>query len=240
MLKLYNELAAWWPVFSPPADYVEEVRFFQQVLLNASLPAAPTFLELGSGGGNNASLLKALFAHMTLTDISPGMLAVSRKLNPECEHIEGDMRSLRLDRLFDVVFIHDAIDYMITLQDLEQAIETAFIHCKQGGLAMFVPDHVRETFQPLTDHGGEDGEGRAIRWLEWSYDPDENDATYTTEYAILLKEGDEPSQIAHDRHLCGLFRRAEWLRLLQEAGFKVELIRDEFQRDVFVAHRPKG
>jgi SAM-dependent methyltransferase len=240
MLKLYNELANWWPVFSPPADYVEEVRFFQHVFLSAGLPTAPTFLELGSGGGNNASLLKPLFAHMTLTDISPGMLAVSRTLNPECEHIEGDMRSLRLDRVFDVVFIHDAIDYMITPEDLKQAIQTALIHCRPGGLALFVPDHVRETFQPLTDHGGEDGDGRAMRWLEWSYDPDENDTTYTTEYAILLKEGDKPSRIEHDRHICGLFPRAEWLRLLDEAGFQVEMIRDDFQRDVFVAHRRKG
>ena len=67
-----------------------------------------TLLELGSGGGNNASHLKARF-NCTLTDISPDMLALSRTLNPECEHLEGDMRTLRLGRTFDVVFIHDAI-----------------------------------------------------------------------------------------------------------------------------------
>ena len=34
---------------------------------------------------------------MTLTDIAPGMLAMSESINPECEHIVGDMRTLRLD-----------------------------------------------------------------------------------------------------------------------------------------------
>ena len=74
---------------------------------------ARTLLELGSGGGNNASHLKTRF-DCTLTDISPEMLALSRSLNPECEHLEGDMRTLRLGREFDVVFIHDAISYLTT------------------------------------------------------------------------------------------------------------------------------
>jgi hypothetical protein len=32
---------------------------------------------------------------MVLVDRSPGMLEVSRSLNPECEHFEGDMRNVR-------------------------------------------------------------------------------------------------------------------------------------------------
>src|SRR6266446_5297728 len=49
---------------------------------------------------------------MTLVDLSPRMLLVSRRLNPECEHIKGDIRTLRLGRTFDVVFVHDAICHM--------------------------------------------------------------------------------------------------------------------------------
>jgi Methyltransferase domain len=240
MLKLYNELANWWLVFSPPSEYVEEARFFRRVFLRAGLPKSATFLELGSGGRNNASLLKPLFAHATLTDLSPHMLAVSRKLNPECEHIQGDMRSVRLGRVFDIVFIHDAIEYMTSLQDLQKAIETAFIHCKKGGLAMFVPDHVQETFKAVTDHGGEDGDGRGIRWLEWVHDPDANDSTYIVEFAFLLREGDQPSRVEYDRHMFGLFPRADWLRLMKEAGFQTKIVRDQYQRDVFVARKPKG
>jgi hypothetical protein len=58
-----------------------------------------------------------------------------------------------------------------TLDDLKQAIETAFVHCKSVGMAIFVPDEVAETFKASTDHGGSDGEGRSIRYLEWTYDP---------------------------------------------------------------------
>jgi hypothetical protein len=165
------------------------------------------------------------------------MLGVSQMVNPECEHLQGDMRSLRLDRFFDLVFVHDAIDYMLTLEDLRQALETAAVHCKPQGLALFVPDHVRETFEPSTDHGGIDGDGRSLRYLEWTYDPDETDSTYITEYVYLLREGDQTAQIEHDRHTCGVFGRAEWLRLLHEAGFQPEIVHDPFERELFVARK---
>jgi trans-aconitate methyltransferase len=237
MEKMYTELASWWHLLSPPGEYADEFEFFRQVLLNAGLDSSPTLLELGCGGGNNAFYLKALFTHVTLTDLSPEMLEASRSLNPECEHIQGDMRTLRLERHFDVIFIHDAIDYMTTLPELQQAIVTAYLHCKPGGLALLVPDHVRETFQPSTGHGGTDGAGRALRYLEWSYDPDENDTLYTVEYAYLLREDRKPVRVAHETHICGLFPRAEWLHALRQVGFEPEMIRDPFERDVFVAHK---
>jgi SAM-dependent methyltransferase len=240
MLKMYSELATWWPLLSPPEDYADEAAFFGQVLSEAGLPASPSLLELGSGGGSNALHLKKRFAEVTLTDLSPQMLAISRVLNPEREHLEGDMRTLRLGRAYDVVFVHDAIEYMTTPQDLSQAIQTAFIHCKPGGIALFVPDNVRETFQPSTEHAGRDGDGRALRYLEWSHDPDENDTTYTTEYVFLLREGDQPTRVEHEQHICGLFGRGEWLRLLQEVGFQPQIVRDEYGRDVFVARRSQG
>jgi trans-aconitate methyltransferase len=53
--------------------------------------------------------LPHLFSPLTPVDLSTEMLAISRTLNPECEHIAGDMRTSRLERRFDAVFIHDAI-----------------------------------------------------------------------------------------------------------------------------------
>jgi SAM-dependent methyltransferase len=237
MPKLYAELAAWWPLLSPVSDYAEEAAFFWELLREAGLPHAPSLLELGSGGGSNAFHLKHHFAHVTLTDLSPPMLAISRLLNPGCEHLEGDMRSVRLGRTFEVVFIHDAIDYMLTLDDLQRALQTAAIHCKPQGLALVVPDHVRETFQASTGHGGTDGEGRSMRYLEWTYDPDERDTTYITEFVYALRSGDEATQVEHDVHICGLFSRADWLRLLKAAGFEPKLIRDPFERELFLARR---
>jgi len=238
MPKMYRELASWWPLLSPPEDYAEEAAFFAQLISVAGLPPSPSFLELGCGGGSNAWHLKKMLGSVTLTDLSPEMLAISKALNPDCEHLLGDMRTLRLGREFDVVFVHDAVEYMTTLPDLKHAITTAFIHCKPGGFALFVPDQTRDIFQPSTDHGGSDGEDRGLRFMEWSYDPDENDTTYTVEYVYLLREGNQPAQVEHEQHICGLFSRAEWTSVLEEAGFQVEMVRDQDERDIFVSRKP--
>jgi len=138
-MKLYDELAEWWPIMADPAEYREEALYFDRLLSASSKPAPRTVLDLGSGSGNNAFHLKAHFA-MTLVDRSPQMLAVNRAVNPECEHLLGDIRTLRLGRTFDAVFVHDAVCHMTTESDLRAVIETAFIHCRPGGVALFVPD----------------------------------------------------------------------------------------------------
>lgn len=219
--RLYTDLAPWWALMSAPHEYVEEAAFYAGLLgANASL----TLLELGSGGGNNASHLKAHFGAVTLVDRSTGMLDVSRALNPECEHAEGDMRTVRLGRQFDRVFVHDAISYMTTYTDLRQAVETAFVYCKPGGLAVFAPDHVRENFRPSTDHGGNDGVNGALRFLEWAWDPHPSDSTCTVDYAYLIRAKDGSVRVEHDRHIEGLFSRSDWLRVMSEVGFETRIV----------------
>jgi ubiquinone/menaquinone biosynthesis C-methylase UbiE len=238
--KLYFELSSWYHLLSAPADYAEEAEFVRSLIMGAS-PAPPvSVLELGSGGGNNASHLKTHF-NLTLVDVSEGMLALSRTLNPECEHIRGDMKTFRLDRLFDAVFIHDAIMYMVTENDLRSAIKTAFMHCKPGGAGLFMPDVIRESFVSLTTHGGHDsstGDGRAIRYIEWTFDPDPHDTTYTIDFAYLLREGTKSVQVVHDTHVFGMFPRDTWLSLLRQTGFEPKAVADPWGREVFICKKP--
>lgn len=214
------------------------------MLSSASIPVREV-LELGSGGGHNAVHLKTQFA-MTLVDISPEMLEMSRQLNPECDHRQGDMRSIRLGRTFDAVFVHDAVDYMTSESDLRQAIETAFVHCHPGGIAVFVPDRTSETFEAGTDHGGNDGpDGRGVRYLEWVWDPDPTDSWALTEYAFLLRDAEGAFRVVHETHRSGLFGREAWLRLVAQAGFDAhavteETTEDRTPREFFVGRRPSG
>jgi SAM-dependent methyltransferase len=208
---------------SAPSEYEEEAAFYAGVLEATGTLPGRTLLELGSGGGNNASHMKTRF-DMTLVDVSPGMVEVSRALNPELEHHVGDMRDVRLGRTFDFVFIHDAICYMATEDDLRRAFATAHAHLKPGGAALFAPDYVRENFRPGTDHGGHDGVERALRYLEWVWDPDPSDTWYYADYTFALREPDGRVCVEFDRHVEGLFPRARWLALLDEAGFDAQAV----------------
>jgi len=164
--RLYGDLAGWWPLLSPPDEYAEEAEVYRQIFVESAASEVRRVLELGSGGGNNASHLKAHFS-MTLVDRSDPMLAVSRALNPECAHIHGDMRTVRLGEPFDAVFLHDALSYLSDIEDVIAAARTAREHCSPEGVALFVPDYVTETFEPGTEHGGHDEGTRGLRYLEW-------------------------------------------------------------------------
>lgn len=222
-VKLYSKLASWFHLLTAPQDYAEEAEIYRRVLVEACTNSPRTLLELGSGGGNTASHLKAHF-QLTLTDISSDMLALSKTINPECEHLLGDMCTLRLNRIFDAVLIQDAVSYMTSSDDLLRALETAYVHCKPGGAALFCPDFTRETFRTATDHGGHDGEGRSMRYLEWTWDPDPNDTTYIVDFACLLRDKHGEIQVEYDRHRLGLFSRLEWLHLIEEAGFQAKAL----------------
>jgi trans-aconitate methyltransferase len=216
---LYTSLAGWWPLLSAPEEYAEEATTYAHLLRDASQGDVRSVLELGSGGGNNASYLKKRF-EMTLVDLSEDMLEVSRRLNPECEHVQGDMRSIRLDRTYDAVFVHDAIAYITTIGDLKAVFNTVGAHLQKGGVALFCPDHVRETFEESTDHGGRNDGRRGLRYLEWTWDPDPSDTQHLTDFAYLLRDEDGHIEVVRDRHVCGLFAEAQWIEALREAGFE--------------------
>jgi SAM-dependent methyltransferase len=221
-LAIYSTLAQWWPLLSHPKDYEEEAKIYTDILIR-NCHSLNHVLELGSGGGNNASHLKKHFA-MTLVDLSPQMLEVSKKLNPECEHIVGDMKDIRLNQQFDAVFVHDAINYMTTEEDLFKAIQNCARHCRSGGVVLIIPDHYKETFKSSTWHGGHDSDGKGARYLDWTYDPDPTDSLYTSLMIYVIRDGYNPMIVESDQHICGLFSQETWLRLFQTAGLKPEVI----------------
>jgi SAM-dependent methyltransferase len=241
-MRLYGELAPWFHLLTSPADYADEAARYRR-LIRAACPEARSLLELGSGGGNNALHLKRDF-DCTLSDVSPQMLAISKRLNPECEHLLGDMRTLRLGRTFDAVFVHDAVMYMTSEADLRAAIATAFAHTRPGGVALFAPDETREGFAGDTvSTGGHDApDGRALRYLEWQHDPDPADGVYDVDFAVILREPGRPARVVHDHHVVGVFAEHAWLTLLEAAGFRATLERGDpdgpTPQPVFVACRP--
>ncbi len=237
--RLYTQLANWWSLLSPPSHYVEEAQDLLNDLRHVRGARPQTLLELDCGGGSLACNLKGLF-QLTLTDISADMLALSREVNPECEHVLGDMRNLDLGRQFDVVLIHDAIMYATTPEDVQATFQTAATHCRAGGLTLLLPDCVRETFRPSTSSGGEDGaNGRGMRYLEWSWDPDPRDDTFEVAYAFLLRDADGSMRTEGDRHQCGLFSKDQWIEWLTAAGFEVQSRVDPWERVVFAGVRQR-
>jgi hypothetical protein len=112
---------------------------------------------------------------------------------------------------------------MTSQADLRQVIETAFAHCRSGGIALFVPDHVAETFRAGGGYGGGgDASGRRARFRERTWDPDPADTWVQAEYEFVLREADGTAEVVRETHRLGLFGRDTWLGLLAGAGFEAD------------------
>jgi SAM-dependent methyltransferase len=242
-LQLYAELANWWHLLSAPEDYTHEAEFYIATIKSELGHKAHTVLELGSGGGNSASHFKKHF-QMTLVDLSQNMLNVSKQLNPECEHHLGDMIDTRLEREFDVVYIHDAIAYISKEADLGKTMETAYVHCRPGGLAVIIPDFTRDNFKSTIVTGGHDRGQRGMRYMEWIWDPNPKDTLYLSDMVYMLKNENGSVRCVHDRHELGLFDKDKWLELMGAAGFKTKVVPFDAKQDAhgdtyfFIGRKP--
>jgi hypothetical protein len=150
------------------------------------------------------------------------------------------------------VLVHDAIMYAATEAELRATLETAATHCRTNGIVVLAPDCTTESFGQATphaeggashadggtDHGGEDAaDGRALRYLEWSWDPDPSDTQFEVAYAFVLRESSGATHVELDRHCEGLFPEATWLRLMDACGLDARSVPDPWRGRIFVGRR---
>lgn len=243
--RLYGDLAWTWPIISPPDRYVGESEAFTALIRAHGSGGGETLLNLGSGGGHNDLTLKRHFA-VTGVDASPAMVALARRLNPEAEYLEGDMREVRLGREFDAVACFDSIDYMLSESDLAAAFATAHAHLRPGGVFVTYAEVTRERFREGRVLAARHvSEGVEIIFVEHDHDPDPRDSTVEFGYVYLIRDAGGFC-VESDRHRVGLFAEARWPALLAASGFEVRAVPDTDLDEnhapllTFVGVRPPG
>jgi SAM-dependent methyltransferase len=231
--RLYGDLAWLWPIISRKEQYIEEAEGFSQTIWGYSQIEARDLLHLGCGGGHLDFTLKKHFS-ITGVDVSEAMLTLARQLNPEIDYRVGDMRTVRLDRLFDAVIIADSIDYMLTADDLKAAFATAYAHLKPGGVFCTYAEEIDGRFQQNRTGYDVDSEDNVHTvFIENRFDPDPNDTTYEMVFIYLIRENGQLT-VETDRHLGGIFSLETWVNALNGVGFAVHIIEGGIVPTTFV------
>lgn len=100
-------------------------------------------LDAGAGTGRVSLRLHAAGAEVTALDISPEMLALLHKKEPEIEVVEGDMEHMPFeDDRFDMVFSSLAL---IHLKKVEPFLDECYRVLKDDGKLVLVNIHYRKS-----------------------------------------------------------------------------------------------
>lgn len=211
----YNDLAWTEDWLTDPADYEKEVAVYVDLIQKAVEEPPRTLLHMGSGAGGQDWVFKRHFT-VTGVDLSLGMLHKARATHPDIEYLEGDMRTVRLDRLFDAVAIPDSIDYMASQDDLQKAIQNAVAHLRTGGVLLVV-GKTKETFQNNNFAYNGEKNGIHVTVLENNYINSLRPNTYEATLVYLIRQQGVLT-IYTEKQVLGLFPQGTWDRVFQDAG----------------------
>jgi SAM-dependent methyltransferase len=238
--RLYDELAWLWPLLSPPEDYAPEAEVLRALMAahfgDRRGGRRLSLLELGAGGGHTLCHLADDFDCLAV-DLSEPMLANCRRLVPNAETHVGDMRTLRLGRTFDIVLVHDAIDYMTSAEDARAACGTIAAHLSPGGVAFIAPTYTRETFTDgeVADDGTTT-DAEELTYFTYVHDPDPTDDQFEMILLYLIRDqATRRVTVIEDRHACGLFSVSEWRGFCHEVGMSARHEAEDGGWSLFVA-----
>jgi ubiquinone/menaquinone biosynthesis C-methylase UbiE len=215
----YNELSWTEDWLADPADYEDEVAVYVDLIKRTATHPPRTLLHLGSGAGGHDRIFKQHFA-VTGVDVSLGMLNKARVAHPDIEYLEGDMRTLRLNRQFDAVVIPDSIDYMASQDDLRLAIQTAVTHLKTNGVLVVVAK-TEETFQNNNFAYTGEKDDVHVTLMENNYINPFRPNTYEATLVYLIRQHGKLT-IHTDHQVLGLFSQAIWEKVFNEAEITMQ------------------
>ena len=220
-LKLYTNLAYLWHIFSPHEDYAEEAETFHLRFQRHGISDGASILHLGSGGGSLDYNLRTWY-RVVGVDLSPEMINQAQQINPELEYVHGDIREIRLGRLFDAVVVHDAIAYMTSPAELHAVYGTAAAHLRSGGVMLAAPEELRERLKERrTTVTTRESGGLVLNVMESCFDPIPDDHEFEVVLVFLIRRGEE-LQVEVDRHRNGVFTLEEFLAAVRSAGFSAQ------------------
>jgi SAM-dependent methyltransferase len=235
--KLYNELAWTWEILVSEEEYVPEAKFVEMMIKKHRRTAGSELLDVGCGAGHHDLFLKGKY-DVVGVDESEKMLELARKRNPEIAYQQGDMRTFRLNRKFDVVMAMDMLMYNLTYSDLEMTLRNFSDHLQPGGLLLFYVENIKDRFeQNKTRFKKRKEENIEIVLVENDYDPNPDDTEFECHLIFLIRKNGR-FDIEVDRHRMGLFELRRMIEILKSLHFTVHLYELDFSGRKYVKEGP--
>lgn len=138
--------------FYASKNYQAEVLYLCKRIFDRRQRLDMTLLDVACGTGEHARFFKQRFA-VEGVDISPDMLAVARRKNPDLRFFLGDMRDFELNGRYDAVTcLFSSIGYLLTLDEVKQAVGNMKRHLAEKGVILIEPWFTPQAWREGTVH----------------------------------------------------------------------------------------
>jgi len=139
-MKVFADYARYYDLIYRDKDYRGEAEYTHNLIRIQDI-VGDTVLNLGCGSGRHDRYLAEKGYKITGVDFSEEMLTLARNEasgNVFLDYVKGDVRSVRLDKTFDIVLsLFHVMSYQVSDEDLLASFATANAHVKPGGVFIF-------------------------------------------------------------------------------------------------------
>jgi SAM-dependent methyltransferase len=179
-------------------------------------------LDVACGTGKSFIPMLERGWEVTASDISAAMVELARaKVGDRADLSVADMRELPDFGEFDLVWcLDDAINYLLSGEELEQALRGMRRNLGPGGLLMFDVNSLLAYRTFFAEEVVVERDGRRLVWKGRSRADVPSGSISEASFEVLPPEGEDGPRIPPEMHRQRHFPEAEVLEKLEAAGFE--------------------
>lgn len=225
MQQPYSGLAQVYDYLFSGVDYDAWADYLEQIFQRFALEPIQRILDLACGTGNSTIPWAQRGFHVLGIDISQEMLDGARQKAAR-ENLEiifscQDLREMQLEYTADAAVLYqDGLNYMLTEQDLEQALRCTYDAIRPGGLFVFNLNQVEKlptSSQPETAVLEED---RMMLIWESHFERDNN--TWVIKLTAFLRKENELYEKIQEEHRERSYSREELEPIFKRTGWSLK------------------
>lgn len=178
-----------------------------------------TVLELASGSGVLAGILKKQGKEVTASDISKEMKEVATN-NFDGEYLILNMIDFDLHKKYDLILcVCDSINYLYE-EELEQMFKSVYKHLNDGGRFIF-DMHNPKRLEEFDEEYIEEGQIDEDVYYQWTINSDTFDRTVNEHFTFYTPEG-----MIQEQHTQNVFEVDDVKNKLKNVGLESEVVMD--------------
>lgn len=178
-----------------------------------------TVLELASGSGVLAGILKKQGKEVTASDISKEMKEVATN-NFDGEYLILNMIDFDLHKKYDLILcVCDSINYLYE-EELEQMFKSVYKHLNDGGRFIF-DMHNPKRLKEFDEEYIEEGQIDENVYYQWTINSDTFDRTVNEHFTFYTPEG-----MIREQHTQNVFKVDDVKNKLENVGLESEVVMD--------------